>query len=136
MYPSAILSVFTTSKPFGLFQFICSSHGNICASNITTKYAECLPPCEGVYADVTKIQAEKIEGEYYENLMKEYHEYKRFYYPSESNLMLPHFKLGFWLFSGFQIPSKLRFVNIFFDTPTFDRITKDKSAKVLNKHNM
>ena len=28
-----------------------------------------------------------------------------------------------------QIPAKLKYVNIFFDTPTFDRITKDKSAK-------
>ena len=29
-----------------------------------------------------------------------------------------------------QIPAKLKYVNIFFDTPTFDKITKDKSAKV------
>ena len=29
-----------------------------------------------------------------------------------------------------QIPAKLKYINIFFDTPTFDKITKDKSAKV------
>ena len=31
---------------------------------------------------------------------------------------------------GYQFPSKLNYVNIFFDTPTFDKITKDRSAKV------
>ena len=31
---------------------------------------------------------------------------------------------------GMQIPAKLKYVKIFFDTPTFDKITKDKSAKV------
>ena len=31
--------------------------------------------------------------------------------------------------SGFEWKNDLKFVRIYFDTPTFDRITKDKSAK-------
>ena len=41
------------------------------------------------------------------------------------------FYFSYYLLSiGMQIPAKLKYVNIFFDTPTFDKITKDKSAKV------
>ena len=32
-------------------------------------------------------------------------------------------------FIGFDWKNKLRFVRIYFDTPTFDRITKDRAAK-------
>lgn len=32
----------------------------------------------------------------------------------------------------FQLQSNLSFVRIFFDTPTFDRITKDDAAKFVN----
>ena len=31
--------------------------------------------------------------------------------------------------SDFEWKNKLRFVRIYFDTPTFDRITKDRAAK-------
>ena len=33
---------------------------------------------------------------------------------------------------GFQWANNLRFVRIFFDTPTFDRITKDRAAKFVD----
>ena len=33
------------------------------------------------------------------------------------------------LYLDFEWKNKLRFVRIYFDTPTFDRITKDKAAK-------
>ena len=33
---------------------------------------------------------------------------------------------------GYQWESKLRFVRIYFDTPTFDRITKDRAAKFVD----
>ena len=32
----------------------------------------------------------------------------------------------------FQWKNKLRYVRIFFDTPTFDKITKDKAAKFVD----
>ena len=36
------------------------------------------------------------------------------------------------LLLDFQIPPRLRFVRIFFDTPTFDRVTKDRAAKFVD----
>ena len=32
-------------------------------------------------------------------------------------------------FSDYEWKNRLRYVRIYFDTPTFDRITKDKAAK-------
>ena len=32
-------------------------------------------------------------------------------------------------FTGYKWKNKLRYVRIFFETPTFDRITKDRAAK-------
>ena len=34
--------------------------------------------------------------------------------------------------SDFEWKNKLRFVRIYFDTPTFDRITKDRAAKFVD----
>ena len=36
------------------------------------------------------------------------------------------------ILSEFQWKNKLRYVRIFFDTPTFDKITKDKAAKFVD----
>ena len=36
------------------------------------------------------------------------------------------------LYLDFEGKNKLRFVRIYFDTPTFDRITKDKVAKFVD----
>ena len=33
---------------------------------------------------------------------------------------------------GYQWENRLRFVRIYFDTPTFDRITKDRAAKFVD----
>ena len=35
-------------------------------------------------------------------------------------------------YDGFEWESKLQMVRIFFDTPTFDRITKDRAAKFVD----
>ena len=40
--------------------------------------------------------------------------------------------LPFSLFLEFEWTNKLRFVRIFFDTPTFDIITKDRAAKFVD----
>ena len=41
--------------------------------------------------------------------------------------------VNMFFFSEFQYKEKLRLVRIYFDTPTFDRITKDQSAKLVDK---
>ena len=35
-------------------------------------------------------------------------------------------------FTGYEWKNKLRYVRIYFDTPTFDRITKDRAAKFMD----
>ena len=35
-------------------------------------------------------------------------------------------------FSEFELKNKLRFVRIYFDTPTLERITKDRAAKFVD----
>ena len=35
-------------------------------------------------------------------------------------------------FTGYKWKNKLRYVRIFFETPTFDRITKDRAAKFVD----
>ena len=36
------------------------------------------------------------------------------------------------MFLDYEWKNKLRFVKIYFDTPTFDRITKDRAAKFVD----
>ena len=44
-----------------------------------------------------------------------------------------HFnKLKIVHFAEYERKNKLRFVRIYFDTPTFDRITKDRAAKFVD----
>ena len=44
-----------------------------------------------------------------------------------SELCLPFLEDGKW--KGMEWKNKLRFVRIYFDTPTFDRVTMDRAAK-------
>ena len=41
-------------------------------------------------------------------------------------------KIRCLLFLGYEWKNNLRFVRIYFDTPTFDRITKDRAAKFVD----
>ena len=36
------------------------------------------------------------------------------------------------IFQGYEWKNSLRYVRIYFDTPTFDRITKDRAAKFVD----
>ena len=36
------------------------------------------------------------------------------------------------IFQGYEWKNQLRYVRIYFDTPTFDRITKDRAAKFVD----
>ena len=67
-----------------LSQIICSPYGNKCATQITIDEKECLTACEGVYADVTKLEAKNISGVHFESLLRNYNNYKRFFDISKS----------------------------------------------------
>ena len=53
-------------------------------SQIEIDNKECLIPCEGLYADVTKIVPNNIDQENYEKLHKDYNKYKRSFDLSKS----------------------------------------------------
>ena len=69
-----------------LFEIICQPSGNICAAQITVDGKKCVTPCEGVYADVFKLEAKNISGDHFESLLRNYNNYKRFFDISESKL--------------------------------------------------
>ena len=39
---------------------------------------------------------------------------------------------GYLIFADYEWKNHLRYVRIYFDTPTFDRITKDRAAKFVD----
>ena len=104
-----------------------------CVNNIEVDTSSCLKPCSGLI--VTSV----IKSDKNRNLEKllpyvdEYINYKKITkYPVGfdgkmiyENLHLLILKI----FLAFEWKNKLRFVRIFFDTPTFDRVTRDRAAK-------
>ena len=66
-------------------QTICTLRGTVCVSNLKVDIEDCLAPCEGIFADVSKIKAPDITGKHYDQLLKSYDRYKRFFDLSESN---------------------------------------------------
>ena len=93
---------------FTFCKIICSPIGNVCAGIILKEYDECLPPCEGIYADVTKIAADNVvNGKYYEALLMDYNRYKRFNYPSESMLVFFTCTISFVMKNNSRISNTL-----------------------------
>ena len=48
---------------------------------------ECLIACEGVYANVTKLEAQNVTGLQFDDLMRNYNKYKRFFELSKSGIL-------------------------------------------------
>ena len=105
------------------------------------EYPDCLPLCEGLSItrfdkDITK-QYRKLD-EKLKGLMYQYNRYKnQFEKPLEfpanlkglSNLIINYWETTFVTALEFRYENDLHVVRIYFDTPTFDRITKDERAK-------
>ena len=67
-------------------------------------------------------------------LIEDYEKYKG-YIDFPDDLKGKYIFIGvfhFYAFSDYEWRSNLRFLRIYFDTPTFDRITKDRSAKFVD----
>ena len=85
---------------------------------------------------ITSYFKSELDGDLHNSLletMKAYNNYKKWFkFPSaikgkiDLNLWT-HLKMLFVI--DYQWKNKLRYVRIYFDTPTFDRITKDRAAK-------
>ena len=60
-----------------------------------------------------------------------YTKYKKITSIQYDNIYKNH-KLFNYINSGYEWKNRLRYVRIYFDTPTFDRITKDRAAKFVD----
>ena len=99
---------------------------------------ECLPPCSGmILTSFSKMESEDNIEQFMPDLVAAYKNYtkwskfpsaiKGFVYLSKS-----FYLINSLLLTEFEWQNKLRFVKIYFDTPTFDRITKDRAAKFVD----
>ena len=76
----------------------------------------CLKPCSGLIVTSFSKSEWNNELDYLLPIFGDYNKYKKVtQYPSG--------------YSDFEWKNRVRYVRIYFDTPTFDRITKDRSAK-------
>ena len=109
-----------------------------CYKTIVLDTEKCLIPCKGLYADVLKDDI-TINGQF-GKLIEEYENYKRGY---ENDMEYPRLLSGISILIkyirlmkkclDFKKKSKFHFVEIYFATPTFDRITKDEKANFETK---
>ena len=116
---------------------MCTPAGTECYQNAPIDPTTCLTPCKGQYADVLKDDNfEKVENMMnFKSTLASYESYKRgvskaVEYPE---LMLSRFSFSKHFLYDFyseykEKENKLHWVRIFFNTPTFDRITKDEKA--------
>ena len=54
---------------------------------ITVDKKNCLKPCKGIYADVTKMEAKNTSTKHFEYLFRNYNKYKRFFELSKSIIL-------------------------------------------------
>ena len=89
-------------------------------------------PCQGIFADVKKSAPENITAENPEIFLERYKSFKKFFETSEGMIIIPY---KYWRELNVSAPAveiNLKYVRIYFDTPTFDRITKDRAAKFVD----
>ena len=118
-----------------------SIHLKVHLRNYSLPSESCKIPCHGLYQDVEHVveavvETIKLETPGMAQLMKEYQAFKR------GNLddPVPYIKgLPFhWLqlltlSLGVEPPLELHIVNIFFNTPTVDQITKDAKTNIITQ---
>ena len=104
-----------------------------CVNNIKVDTSGCLKPCSGLIV-TSVIKSDKNRN--LEELLPyvdDYVNYKKITkYPVGFDGKMIFESLYFLIlniFLAFEWKNKLRFVRIFFDTPTFDRVTRDRAAK-------
>ena len=119
------------SKTF--FQIICILQIHLCDINgidsacvekIELPYNKCLKPCEGIFADFKKSPVEIVQKAKYQLLMNDYLKYT--WFQDTKDIGKDNF------YEVMQHNTTLKFVRIYFDTTTFDRITKDSAAKFVD----
>ena len=108
-----------------------------CINNIrSVDTSECIKPCSGlIVTSFIKTQEDrKIDN--WLTVLEDYKAYKKITpFPideqGKTSLRLAAPSIIFACID-YEWKNKLRFVRIYFDTPTFDRITKDRAAKFVD----
>merc|ERR1711994_457787 len=91
-----------------------------CLKEVKVETHECVPPCSGlIVTSFTKLDQEKNVDELFPNLMHQYNQFKK----------ITPYPYGV---EDLNWKNKLKFVRIYYDTPTYDRITKDRAAKFVD----
>ena len=124
---------------------LCSLDGIECYKKLRPDTDNCVAPCKGIYADVQRdIEAMNVENlRKFDKMVESYEHYRRGFikdieYPK---LLKGGFKIGrkeklqitFHDLGYKKQKARLHFVQIYFGTPTFDRITKDEKANFETK---
>ena len=123
-------------------------HDPVCVSSLAIQctrkskvdISKCLHPCSGlVVASFQKEDVAKNLENLFPLVIDGYNKYKiitQVPHGYQSNLWLKLYDLDSWIILticlGSEWKNKLRFVKIYFDTPTFDRIEKDRAAKFMD----
>ena len=107
-------------------------------SKLDDSQTKCLKQCDGLI--ITSFIKSEIKADLREQLGNTYEQYKAyigykqfpFYLKGFSGYQYGQsFKRCYFILE-YQWEPKLHYVRIYFDTPTFDRITKDRSAKFVD----
>ena len=105
-----------------------------CVNKVVIETNNCRKSCSGFV--VTGFSKSEINKNLVDLLpvSRDYDDYKqRTHFPSgNTGSIINLYLTSQVLFSDYEWKNKLRYVRIYFDTPTFDRITKDRAAKFVD----
>ena len=112
---------------------LCNQEKLECIKQVEVDHSNCIKPCSGLV--VTSFSKSAIEEniEHLYPISSAHENYKKITEsPSgfKGILLFWFLKWFYWIliFKDFEWKNNLRFVRIYFDTPTFDRITNDRAA--------
>ena len=94
----------------------------------------CIKSCEGLMiTGYSKLEFDHYSQNNIQNTLRAYKDYKKWFkFPTGIKGItlcgILRFSL-WWCISDYEWKNNLRYVRIYFDTSTFDRITKDRAAK-------
>ena len=109
-------------------------------NKIEFENSNCLKPCSGFFVTSFSKSEQNRKLEELFPIFGNYNIYKKItQYPSgytgknnKSNIQFIYLDQLVYPIIDYEWKNKLRFVRIYFDTPTFNRITKDRAAKFVD----
>ena len=114
---------------------VCASNKMKCIKNIKVDTSSCMKPCSGLTVNSLYKSEQNRKWEKLFPLYQAYNRYKKVTpYPQGydgKNFCIAHC-IDSSITSDYEWKNNLKYVRIFFDTPTFDRITKDRAAKFVD----